>query len=95
MKTIASCLTAPEIDRVIQMAWEDHTPFEAIMFQFGLRESDVVALMRQEMKPSGFRMWRERMRGRAGKHGKRNCNGLQKFKSRLQRDITLNKISKR
>lgn len=60
---------APEtIDRIVEMAWEDRTPFEAIELQFGLLEKDVIALMRQQMKPSSFRMWRERVSGRKTKH---------------------------
>ncbi|MDV2994713.1 MAG: hypothetical protein N4J56_004367 [Chroococcidiopsis sp. SAG 2025] len=60
---------APEtIDRVIEMAWEDRTPFEAIELQFGLLEKDVIALMRRQMKPSSFKMWRERVTGRKTKH---------------------------
>jgi len=56
------------IDRVIEMAWEDRTPFEAIALQFGLTEPQVIALMRREMKPSSFRMWRKRVSGRKTKH---------------------------
>jgi uncharacterized protein (TIGR03643 family) len=57
-----------DISRIVEMAWEDRTPFEAIEAQFGLNESAVIALMRQHMKPSSFRMWRKRMAGRATKH---------------------------
>ena len=61
-------LTAADISRVIEMAWEDRTPFEAIAMQFGLSEPAVVALMRQQMQRSSFKMWRERMRARVTKH---------------------------
>jgi uncharacterized protein (TIGR03643 family) len=61
-------LTPEDISRIIEMAWEDRTPFEAIEAQFGLNESAVVALMRSDMKPSSFRMWRKRMAGRVTKH---------------------------
>ena len=61
-------LSEADIDRVIAMAWEDRTPFEAIYAQFGLRENDVRALMRRHMKASSFRMWRERVTGRKTKH---------------------------
>ena len=61
-------LTIEEVDRVIEMAWEDRTPFEAIEMQFGLKEKDVIALMRAEMKSSSFRMWRRRVSGRRTKH---------------------------
>ncbi|TVP63962.1 MAG: TIGR03643 family protein [Leptolyngbya sp. LCM1.Bin17] len=61
------------IDRVIEMAWEDRTPFEAITTQFGLTEQQVIAIMRRQMKPSSFRMWRKRVTGRKTKHLK-VCN---------------------
>ena len=61
-------LTESDISRIIEMAWEDRTPFEAMAVQFGLNESAVVALMRLHMKPSSFRMWRKRMAGRVTKH---------------------------
>lgn len=83
------------IDRIIEMAWEDRTPFEAISFQFGLSEQEVIELMRREMKPTSFRMWRKRVSGRKTKH-----LGLRAFKEGRhkcdrQRHITGNKISKR
>jgi len=56
------------IDRVIEMAWEDRTPFEAIEIQFGLREKQVIALMRQQLLESSFKMWRKRVTGRKTKH---------------------------
>ena len=68
MAQSAITLTADEISRVIEMAWEDRTPFEAIKASFGLTESDVIELMRREMKASSFRMWRVRVSGRATKH---------------------------
>ena len=61
-------LSPADISRIIEMAWEDRTTFEAIELQFGLNESAVVALMRREMKASSFRMWRKRMAGRVTKH---------------------------
>jgi len=54
--------------RIIEMAWEDRTPFEAIQTQFGLTEPEVIKLMRKEMKASSFRMWRARVSGRRTKH---------------------------
>ncbi|WP_305982680.1 TIGR03643 family protein [Roseivirga thermotolerans] len=86
-------LKEQEIDRVIEMAWEDRTPFEAIEHQFGLTEKEVIALMRNEMKASSFRMWRARVQGRKTKHTALQASG--KFKSSLQREISGNKISKR
>lgn len=61
-------LSAADIGRVIEMAWEDRTPFEAIAFQFGLSEAAVIALMRQQLRSSAFRLWRKRMQGRSTKH---------------------------
>lgn len=57
-----------DLDRIIEMAWEDRTPFEAIEFQFGLSEPQVIALMRQSMKASSFKLWRKRVSGRKTKH---------------------------
>ena len=64
MKTLPS----EDLDRIIEMAWEDRTPFEAIEFQFGLSEPQVIALMRQQMKASSFKLWRKRVSGRKTKH---------------------------
>lgn len=82
-------------DRIIEMAWEDRTPFDAITFQFGISEQEVINLMRSEMKLSSFKMWRKRVQGRATKHAKLRVNGIDRFKCTLQRQITHNKISKR
>lgn len=60
--------TEEAISRIIEMAWEDRTPFEAIETQFGLKEPQVIELMRRHMKRSSFKMWRERVSGRATKH---------------------------
>jgi len=87
--------TELQIDRIIEMAWEDRTPFEAITFQFGISEQETIELMRNEMKASSFKMWRERVQGRATKHAKKRVNGIDRFKCTLQRQITHNKISKR
>ena len=76
-------LTDRDIDRIIEMAWEDRTPFEAIEFQFGLKENDVRKLMRSEMKESSFKMWRERVKGRKTKHGK--TSPANRFKSKNQK----------
>ena len=82
-------------DRIIEMAWEDRTPFDAITFQFGISEQEVINLMRSEMKLSSFKMWRKRVQGRATKHAKLRVNGIDRFKCTLHRQITHNKISKR
>ena len=68
LQTVLTALTDGDISRVVEMAWEDRTAFEAIEAQFGLNESAVIDLMRLHMKPSSFRMWRKRMAGRATKH---------------------------
>lgn len=78
-------LTAESIDRIIEMAWEDRTPFEAIEVQFGLKENEVRALMRREMKASSFRMWRERVTGRKTKHAAMRPEGITRFKSKNQK----------
>ena len=88
-------LSATEIHRVIEMAWEDRTPFEAIQAQFGLSERDVIDLMRREMKASSFRMWRARVQGRATKHLAKRGFVEGPHKSAMQRSISGNKISKR
>ncbi len=74
-------LTPGDISRIIEMAWEDRTPFEAIEFQFGLKENDVRALMRRHMKASSFRMWRKRVGGRVTKHLKKRPDGISRFKA--------------
>ena len=61
-------LPSEDLDRIIEMAWEDRTPFEAIEFQFGLSEPQVIAVMRQQMKASSFKLWRKRVSGRKTKH---------------------------
>jgi len=87
--------TDQQIDRIIEMAWEDRTPFEAITFQFDISEQETIEIMRREMKPSSFKMWRERVQGRTTKHAKLRVNGIDRFKCTLQKQITHNKISKR
>ena len=61
-------LSSEELDRIVEMAWEDRTPFEAIEFQFGLSEPQVITMMRQQMKASSFKLWRKRVSGRKAKH---------------------------
>jgi uncharacterized protein (TIGR03643 family) len=65
---VTPALTAEDVSRIVEMAWEDRTSFEAIEAQFGLNESAVIDLMRAHMKASSFRMWRKRMAGRITKH---------------------------
>jgi uncharacterized protein (TIGR03643 family) len=83
------------IDRIIEMAWEDRTTFEAIHFQFGLKEQEVIDLMRREMKPSSFRMWRSRVQGRKTKHEKLRTFEKGRFKCSRQKSISNNSVSKR
>jgi uncharacterized protein (TIGR03643 family) len=90
-----SNLTTLETDRIIEMAWEDRTTFDAIWMQFGLKEQEVINLMRAEMKPSSFKMWRERVQGRKTKHEKLRTFQEGRFKCSRQRQINSNKISKR
>ena len=84
-----------QIDRIIEMAWEDRTPFEAISFQFGLNEKEVITLMRREMKSKSFAMWRKRVQGRKTKHSKLRTFESGRFKCTRQRQISNNSISKR
>ncbi|OYX22888.1 MAG: TIGR03643 family protein [Algoriphagus sp. 32-45-6] len=88
-------LTEQEIDRIIEMGWEDRTPFDAIQAQFGISESETIEIMRRNMKRSSFKMWRARVQGRATKHAKKAPEDMDTFRSRMQRGIALNKISKR
>ena len=88
-------LSQRDIDRIIEMAWEDRTTFDAIEDQFGLREQEVIELMRREMKPSSWRMWRARVQGRKTKHAAKRGGDIDRFQSKMQRQITHNKISKR
>lgn len=89
-------LNTRDLDRIIEMAWEDRTPFEAIQFQFGLSESDVIKLMRKELKLNSFKRWRKRVNsGVSKKHLKRRSEDIQRFKCSRQRAISNNKIAKR
>lgn len=87
--------TERELDRIIEMAWEDRTTFEAIHYQFKISEAEVIEIMRLQLKPSSFRLWRERVQGRSTKHEKLRENEIGRFKSSRQRNISNNKISKR
>lgn len=85
-----------DIDRIIEMAWEDRTPFEAIEFQFGFTEANVISLMRKELKRSSYNLWRKRVNsGVSQKHAHKRNSDIDRFKCTLQRSISLNKISKR
>ncbi|MNL26884.1 hypothetical protein D3C87_1484420 [compost metagenome] len=85
-----------QTDRIIEMAWEDRTPFEAIEFQFGITESEVIEVMRRVLKPSSFRLWRKRVNSSVSKkHLMKRNPEIERFKCTRQRTISHNKISKR
>ena len=84
-----------DIDRIIEMAWEDRTTFDAIKVSFGLSESDVITIMRLNLKPTSFKLWRKRVSGRKTKHEAKRNFLLGRFKCSRQRNISNNKISKR
>jgi uncharacterized protein (TIGR03643 family) len=85
-----------DIDRIIEMAWEDRTPFEAITFQFGISEAETIKIMRSELKRSSFNLWRKRVNsGVSQKHLIKRSTDIKRFKCSRQKTISLNKISKR
>ncbi len=87
---------AISIDRIIEMAWEDRTPFEAIEYQFGLAEKEVIKLMRNQLKLNSFNLWRKRVNSKISqKHLKKRSEEISRFKCSRQRAISSNKISKR
>lgn len=88
-------LTDLAIDRIIQMAWEDRTPFEAITAQFGLSEAEVIALMRHEMTLRNWQKWRARVQGRRTKHLALREDEVLRFRCSRQRNISRNRIAKR
>ena len=88
--------TEVELDRIIEMACEDRTPFEAILFQFNLAEKDVIKLMRANLKESSFKRWRKRVNsGVSQKHLKKRNPEINRFKCSRQKAISGNRISKR
>lgn len=88
-------LNLRDLDRIVEMAWEDRTPFEAISFQFNISEQEIIEIMRREMKPSSFRMWRKRVQGRSTKHRLKRSFKAGRHRCSRQRAISNNKISKR
>ena len=85
-----------DIDRIIEMAWEDKTPFDAIKTQFCFSEANIITLMRRELKRSSFNLWRKRVNsGASQKHLKKRSVEISRFKCSRQRTISSNKISKR
>lgn len=88
--------TEKEKDRIVEMAWEDRTTFDAIKAQFGIVQGEVEKLMRKELNSSSFKRWRKRVSsGVSIKHGFKANAGMLRFKSSRQRHISMNKISKR
>jgi len=88
-------LSEIQTDRIIEMAWEDRTPFDAIHFQFGLTEAEVKAFMKKELKFSSYKLWRERVENCKTKHLAKRIGDIDRFKCNRQRAISNNKISKR
>lgn len=88
-------LSESQIDRIIEMAWEDRTPFDAITFQFGLAEAEVKALMKKELKFSSYKLWRTRVENCKTKHSAKRNAAIDRFKCTRQRSISNNKIAKR
>lgn len=89
-------MTERDLDRIIEMAWEDRTPFEAIKFQFNLAEKEVIKIMRNNLKTSSFKLWRKRVNsGVSQKHLKKRSEDINRFKYTRQGNISNNKISKR
>jgi len=87
--------TPQDLNRIIEMAWEDRTSFDAIFIQFGLKESEVKDLMKKNISLSSYKRWRIRVKKCHTKHAKKRVQGIDRFKCNLQRNISLNKISKR
>jgi uncharacterized protein (TIGR03643 family) len=88
-------LEEKDIDRIIEMAWEDRTTFDSIKEQFGLSEGEVIRLMRSQLKASSFRLWRARVQGRSTKHQQKRVFEEGRFKCSRQRLVSNNKITKR
>ena len=96
MKNLAPTFSEEDLDRIIQMAWEDRTSFEAISYQFGVSESEVIKIMRLQLKRSSFNLWRKRVNsGVSSKHLRKRNSDITRFKCSRQRAISGNKISKR
>lgn len=89
-------LSEDDKNRIIEMAWEDRTPFEAIEYQFEMSEQEVIALMRRSLKLKSFKLWRKRVNsGVSSKHINKRNAAITRFKCSRQKGISQNKISKR
>ena len=85
-----------DIDRIIEMAWEDRTSFDVINKQFNIQEKEVIKIMRSNLKKSSFKLWRKRVSGRKTKHLKvLNNDGIKtlRFKCSRQKNISNNRIT--
>jgi len=87
-------LSSADLDRIVEMGWEDRTPFEAIEEQFGVTEQEVIRIMRRELTARSFKRWRARVQGRRTKHAQKRRSGVDRFRSRMQRTISKNRPSK-
>ena len=85
-------LSRRSLDRIIQMCWEDRTPFDVIKKQFNLSEGEVISIMRNNLKKSSFIRWRKRVDNRKTKHSYNSKNSEYRFKSKSQKQISLNKL---
>ncbi|MEM6628600.1 MAG: TIGR03643 family protein [Bacteroidota bacterium] len=93
-KNIFDALSPREVDRIIEMAWEDRTPFDAIQYQFGLKEAEVIELMRRNLKASSWRLWRARVQNRKTKHTQKRNFDMGRMRCAQQRTISGNKYKK-
>ena len=94
-KILSQKLNPQQIDRIIEMAWEDRTPFDAIRQQFGVKEDEVKAIMKKNLRLKSYQNWRKRVEHCKTKHSKKRIQGINRFKCTRQKAISLNKISKR
>ena len=94
MKKLKQQFADRDLDRIIEMAWEDRTPFEVIAYQFALQEADVKALMKKELKFSSYKLWRKRVENCKTKHIQKRSAAINRFKCKEQRAISNNKMSK-
>ena len=95
MKKALKSIDLESTNRIIEMAWEDRTPFEVIEKEFSISHGDLISIMRNNLKPSSFKLWRKRVKGRKTKHQKKRLNDVSRFKCSMQKKISGNKISKR
>ncbi len=96
MKKTVNNFSERDLDRIIQMAWEDRTPFEAIDYQFEINESQVIELMRSNLKPTSFKLWRKRVNSKvSSKHLHKRNSEISRFRCSRQKAISGNKIAKR